>query len=144
MPFTVAAWAATTIAAAAVITIALGTLVPLLVLVAGFEAVYALHTNVERIGRYLQVFHEPHGGWEHVAMEFGKRLRSGPDPLFGRLFSTAVSVNFLPAVLSGTAIELAILAAVHLVVLNRIRQARTGSARQRDADLEMFRAISES
>jgi hypothetical protein len=38
-----------------------------------------LHVNVERIGRYLQVFHEPDGGWEHVAMTFGERFPSrGP------------------------------------------------------------------
>ena len=49
-PAVIAAWAATAIATAAVITIAISTLVPLLVLVAGFEAVYALHLNVERAG----------------------------------------------------------------------------------------------
>ena len=33
-------------------------LVPLLVLAAGFEAIAALHLNVERVGRYIQVFFE--------------------------------------------------------------------------------------
>jgi hypothetical protein len=46
--------------------VALSTLVPLLVLVAGFEAAFALYTNVERIGRYLQVFHERDGEVESV------------------------------------------------------------------------------
>src|SRR5512138_2407426 len=30
----------------------------LAILAAGFEAIYALHAGVERIGRYLQVFYE--------------------------------------------------------------------------------------
>ena len=36
----------------------IATLLPLLVLASMFEAVFALHVGVERIGRYLQVFHE--------------------------------------------------------------------------------------
>ena len=64
VPAALAGWAALTIGAAAVITVALSTLIPLLVLVAAFESVFALHVNVERIGRYLQVFHErAHAGW---------------------------------------------------------------------------------
>lgn len=96
-------WAATAIATGAVITVALSTLVPLLVLAAGFEAIFAIHTNVERIGRYLQVFHEDRPDeWEHVAMEFGRRFPgSGPDPLHSRLFALAISVNYLPAALGG-------------------------------------------
>ena len=49
----------------------------LLLLVATFEAVRTLHLGVERIGRYLQVFHEPEppapgdARWEHVAMALG-------------------------------------------------------------------------
>jgi hypothetical protein len=53
---------------------------PLLVLVATFEGARTLHFGVERIGRYLQVFHEGRGpadaGWEHVAMAVGPRARS--------------------------------------------------------------------
>ena len=62
VPLIFIGWAATAIATAAVITVALSTLVPLIILAAGFEAVFALHVNVERIGRYLQVFHEPDDG----------------------------------------------------------------------------------
>jgi hypothetical protein len=105
LPVIFIAWAGTVVATAAVITVALSTLVPLLILSAGFEAIFALHTNVERIGRYVQVFHEQADGWEHVAMEYGRRFPGGgPDPLFGRLFTLAVSVNFLPAALGGTPI----------------------------------------
>ena len=83
VPLVFIGWAATAIATAAMITVAVSTLVPLLVLAAGFEAVFALHLNVERIGRYLQVFHETDGGWEHVAMPSGERFPgTGPDPLF--------------------------------------------------------------
>ena len=58
LPVIFIGWAATAVATAAAITVAVSTLVPLLVLAAGFEAIFALHINVERIGRYLQVFHE--------------------------------------------------------------------------------------
>jgi hypothetical protein len=152
-PIIVIGWAATAIATGAVITVALSTLVPLLVLAAGFEAIFALHTNVERIGRYLQVFHEQpkdhsehtdreHVEWEHVAMEFGRRFpRSGPDPLYARLFVLAISVNYLPAALGGTEIELAVLAVFHLIAIGRIRYCRSVAAKQRALDLERFAAI---
>jgi hypothetical protein len=142
VPIIFIGWAATAIATSAVITVALSTLVPLLVLAAGFEAIFALHSNVERIGRYLQVFHEDDGGWEHVAMEFGRRFAgTGPEPLHPRLFALTVSVNYLPAALGGTQIELAVLALVHLVVLNRIRVCRSAAGRQREVDLESFNTL---
>lgn len=142
VPLTLAVWAAVAVATAAVITVAISTLVPLLVLAAGFEAIYALHLNVERIGRYLQVFHEPDGGWEHVAMEFGRRFPgTGPDPLFSRLFVTTVSVNFLPITLGGTTAEIAVLAVLHFAFIYRIRVARGVAAGQRAEDLERFVAI---
>jgi hypothetical protein len=141
-PATFFAWAATAIATAAVITVALSTLVPLLVLVAGFEAIYALHVTVERIGRYLQVFHEPDGGWEHVAMAFGERFPgSAPDPLFSRMFVIAVSVNYLPVALGGETTEMVALAILHLLFIARIRVARTAAARQRALDLERFQLL---
>src|SRR5881397_3911173 len=54
----IAAWAAAAIAMAALASSPVATLLPLLVLAAMFEEVFALHVGVERIGRYLQVFHE--------------------------------------------------------------------------------------
>jgi hypothetical protein len=142
-PVTFFAWAGTAVATAAVITVALSTLVPLLVLAAGFEAIYALHVNVERIGRYLQVFHEREGGWEHVAMEYGARFGGGsaPDPLFGRIFVVAVSVNYLPVALGGDPIEMIVLALLHLVFIGRIRAARTAAAKQRAVDLQRFQEL---
>jgi hypothetical protein len=142
VPVIFIAWAATAIATAAVITVALSTVVPLMVLAAGFEGIFALYTNVERIGRYVQVFHEREPGWEHVTMEFGRRYPGGgPDPLFGRLFVIAISINYLPAALGGTPVELAVLAILHLAVILRMRVARLAAASQRAADLEKFEAI---
>ena len=106
------------------------------------DRIYALYTNVERIGRYVQVFHEREGGWEHVTMEFGRRYPGGgPDPLFGRLFAIAVSINYIPAALGGTPVELALLAIAHLAVIFRMRVARVAAAGQRAADLEKFEAL---
>jgi hypothetical protein len=143
LPVVFLGWAGTAVAAAAVITVPISTLVPLLVLVAGFEAVFALNVNVERIGRYLQVFHETDDGWERVAMLFGQRFPgTGPDPLFGRLFVLATSVNFLPAALGfETFPELVLLAIPHFVFINRIRLARAFAAGQRAQDLERFATI---
>lgn len=143
VPVTFIGWAATAIATAAVITVALSTLVPLLVLAAGFEAIFALHINVERIGRYLQVFHEQDGGWEEVAMRFGRQFpRSGPDPLFVQLFVFATSVNFLPAALGfEEPIELGVIAALHLVLIYRLRTAKAAAARQRAEDLQRFEQL---
>ena len=141
-PITIFCWAATAIATAAVITVAISTLVPLLVLAAGFEAIYALHINVERIGRYLQVFHERDGGWEHVAMAFGQRFPgTAPDPLFSRLFVIAVSVNYLPVALGGETTEMVVLAVLHLLFIARVRVARQTAATQRARDLERFEAL---
>ena len=142
LPIIFVGWAATAIATAAVITVAVSTLVPLLVLLAGFEAIFALHVNVERIGRYLQVFHEPAGGWERVAMAFGQRFPgTGPDPLFSRLFVLATSVNFLPAALGGDVPEIVVLAVLHLLFINRVRIARAFAASQRTQDLDRFIAL---
>jgi hypothetical protein len=142
LPFIFIGWAGTAVATAAVITVAVSTLVPLLVLVAGFEAVFALHVNVERIGRYLQVFHEREGGWEQVAMEFGRQFPgTGPDPLFSRHFLLATSVNFLPAALGGDVPELVVIAVLHLIFINRVRIARAFAATQRARDLERFETL---
>ena len=142
VPLTFIGWAATAGAVASVITVAISTLVPLMVLAAGFEAVFALHMNVERIGRYLQVFHEGDDGWERVAMDYGRRFPgSGPDPLFARLFIFGVSANFLPAVLIGEPIEVGVIAVVHLALIYRIRMAAGAAARQRAEDLERYEQL---
>jgi hypothetical protein len=141
-PLVFIGWSGAAIAAVAVIGFALGTLVPLIVLAAGFESLFALHLNVERIGRYLQIFHEPDGGWEHVAMRFGQRYPgAGSDPLFARLFVLATSVNFLPAALGGEPIEIGVLAVLHLAFVYRVRMAQRAAAKQRTEDLARFAAL---
>lgn len=142
LPVVFVGWAATAVATAAVITVALSTIVPLLVLVAGFEAIFALHTNVERIGRYLQVYHEHEGGWERVASAFAQRFPGGgPDPLFTQIFVFGISVNFIPAALGGDAPEAVVVAIVHLVAIYRIRMARAAAGRQRTEDFARFQEL---
>lgn len=145
LPVIFIGWAGTAVATAAVITVAISTLVPLLILVAGFEAVFALHVNVERIGRYVQAFQEleVEPGWESTIARFGQQFPGGTlDPLFSRLFVLATSVNFLPAALGWENIaELAVLAALHLVFINRVRLARSFAAKQGTEDLERFLAL---
>ena len=67
---TFSAWAGALLAASALFTIPLFSLVPLTVLAAGFETVFALHVAVERIGRYIHAHYEPlsatTAGWEHA------------------------------------------------------------------------------
>src|SRR6478672_4262826 len=144
LPIIFVGWAGTAVATAAVITVAVSTLVPLLILVAGFEAVFALHVNVERIGRYLQVFHEgEESGWETTVSRFAQQFPGAAlDPLFSRLFVLATSVNFLPAALGWENMaELVVLAALHLVFINRVRLARSFVASQRAEDLQRFIAL---
>ena len=129
-------------------------LFPLLVLVAGFEVVFATHVGVERIGRYLQVHYETADGlpaWEHRAMEIGGRAGagSGIDPLFSSLFIIATLLNLIPVGLmsadggpmlaGGVPLELAVFGMLHLVFIGRIFQARRFTAGQRARDLELFK-----
>jgi hypothetical protein len=119
-------------------------LLPLLVLVIGFQAVLAIHIGVERIGRYIQVFHEEAAnwhGWEQVAMTFGQRHAGGPDPLFVAPFVMATLLNLLPALLVGVAIEIGALGTAHAIFLAYIVFARRGAGRQRVLDLDGFRAL---
>jgi hypothetical protein len=93
---TFSAWAAAILTVTALSTIPLAGLVPLIVLAAGFEIVFALHVGVERIGRYLQVHHEPAAegaaSWEHSAMRFSAP-GSGSHPLLPVLFLAAGLLN---------------------------------------------------
>lgn len=142
LPVTFGVWAGAAVATTAAIQLPIAALLPLLVLAAGFEAIYALHINVERIGRYLQVFHEPQGGWEHVAMTFGQRFPGrGPDALFSALFLMATALNYLPVALGGTTPELIAGGLLHLLLALHIGTARRRASHQRQQDLERFEAI---
>jgi hypothetical protein len=136
----IAAWAITTIAVAS-LAIPLLSVIPLLLLAATFEAVFSQHVSVERIGRYLQVFHEDR--WEATAMSFGHPLAgTGADPLFGVLFGAATMCNFVPVALgSPVAIELIVLGGAHSLFALRLAVARRAAARQRAADQARFEQI---
>ena len=122
-------------------------LVPFIILVATFEINFFVHTGVERIGRYLQVFYEEQTGtrgWETTTMSYGSRFPSGGlDPLFSIVFFAATLLNFLgfltlpPARPIATAISLF----AHLTFTYRIVVARRASAAQRALDLERFRNL---
>jgi hypothetical protein len=120
-------------------------LVPLVVLVATFEVNFFIHTGVERIGRYLQVFYEEHrgtSGWETTAMNLGAKFPSGLDPLFAAMFATAAGLNFLSSLAvahrpAWTALSLL----GHFAFAYRIVAARKLAGAQRALDLDRFRGL---
>jgi hypothetical protein len=143
-----AVWSALTVAVAALASIPVATFLPLLFLAGTFEAIFALHTGVERVGRYLQVFYETapdEAAWEHVAMAYGRTFGGGGiDALFSPIFWLATIVNFIPAVLAGpVAIDWAVVVAVHVLFALRIWVARRQSGRQRAIDLARFEQLKE-
>ena len=145
LPVTLGIWAGAAVATTAAIALPVAALLPLVVLAAGFEAIYALHVNVERIGRYIQVFHEPDGGWEHVAMAFGQRFPGkGSDALFSGLFLIATALNYIPVALGGTVPELVVAGLLHLLLAIHIGTARSRASRQRQQDLERFETLRHS
>jgi hypothetical protein len=143
------AWAAATIATAALAALPVATLLPLLLLAAGFEAVFSLHTGVERIGRYLQVFYDdgapasPAREWERTAMAYGRAYpRGGSDPLFSLFFIVAAVLNFVPVIIADPVqIEVIVVGTVHVMVVARILIAHHVSSGQRARDLERFQRI---
>lgn len=141
-------WAATVITVASLATLPVATLLPLLLLAAVFEGVFSLHTGVERIGRYLQVFYETDGDarWEHAAMGFGKVSHShSTDPLFATPFVLAAIINIVPAILAGAVpIEWLVVGTVHALFLLRVFIARRQAARQRVLDLTAFESLKAS
>ena len=121
-------------------------LVPLLVLAGTFEINFFVHTGVERIGRYVQVFYEERAGavgWETTAMRYGAAFPSGLDPLFSIVFAAAACLNFFTTVIAAERrpgwIALALVA--HLAFGYRIVAAKRRAAAQRALDLDRFRNI---
>jgi hypothetical protein len=119
-------------------------LVPLLILASTFEINFFIHTGVERIGRYLQVFYEERAaatGWETVAMTYGAKFPSGLDPLFSMIFAAAAALNFLSSIaIAQRHVEwIALSLAGHLAFGYRIVSARKLAASQRALELERFR-----
>jgi hypothetical protein len=143
----VSSWAITALLAGALSATPILTLIPLVVLATVFEITFALHIGVERIGRYIQVFHEDAGGqagWEHRIMGFGRGAHpiAGTDALFSRCFALATVLNVIPAVIAGPiAIEWIVIGAGHVLFLGRLVAARSAAGRQRAEDLARFQQI---
>lgn len=140
------AWAALALAAVALGALPVLTLLPLLVLAATFEVVFTLHTAVERVGRYVQVFHEDPSDaarWEHVAMTYGRTFGGGGiDALFSPLFWVATLLNAVTVTLSGPpAVDWVIVGLPHLLFAWRVRAAKRASAGQRAVDLQRFEQL---
>jgi hypothetical protein len=141
-----AAWAGLCLAALLLAAPPVCTLVSLLLLVVTFEVVFALHTGVERVGRYIQVFYESpsdSAAWEQVAMAYGQAFGGGGlDALFSPLFWAAALFNALPLLLAGpVAIEWVLVGAVHLLFAVRVWTARRQAGRQRAIDLVRFEQL---
>lgn len=137
-----------------------GPLLSLMVLAAGFEAVFQIHLGVERVGRYLQVAFEERGtsvpgvssgdaalasspAWETTAMAYGKAYPSaGSDPLFATLFLLATLINALPLVRAWhMPIAFPTLVVAHGLFVLRVRTAKRHAGRQRAEDLVRFREL---
>ena len=123
-------------------------LAPLMVLAAGYETAFLMHTGIERVGRYLQVRYERDSegatapaGWESAAMRYGQRYGGGSDPLFTVLFLAAAIINYFPVLAGGVWAERLGLGAFHLFFMLRVLVASRRAARQRTQDLERFRAL---
>jgi hypothetical protein len=142
----VAAWGALAIALLFAPLEGAVTLVPFVVLIVTFEVNFFIHTGVERIGRYLQVFYEERAGaigWETTAMNYGAKFPSSLDPLFSIVFATATALNFFSPLVTGQSrpgwIALSLVA--HLAFAYRIVAAKRLAGAQRALDLERFRSL---
>ncbi|HEY5619718.1 MAG TPA: hypothetical protein VIK60_17390 [Vicinamibacterales bacterium] len=146
MPVAFAVWASLALVLFLFGQLAATSLLPLAVLVGGFEAIHALHVGSERIGRYLQVYYEaaPDGPqWETTAMTVGPALPGGGvDPLFSVVFVLATAINLITALEPlPTWEEISVIGACHAAFVFRVVRARIAAARQRAVELESFRAL---
>ena len=132
----------------------IATIIPLLVLLVTFEVIRPLHFGAERIGRYIQVFHEEAGqldralsetpSWERVAMRLSVVPGTGGHPLFVPVFFLATIANTLPVLLAqppATPIELAALGVPHVALMIWLFNADRAMRTQRAAELEQFRQL---
>ena len=152
---TFSVWGAAILTVLALSTIPVAGLVPLIVLAAGFEVIFALHVGVERIGRYLQVQHEPasSGGaiWEQTAMRFAAP-GGGIPALVPILFVVAGLLNLAlgtlitldvgePAIVPLPFIETLPYIGVHALFVARVFMATKYAAGQRASDLREFERL---
>src|SRR5262245_19167345 len=132
------AWSSLTLATATLLAVPLATLVPLLTLAATFEAVYALHVGVERIGRYLEVFYDD--AWETAAMTFGRpRGAAVLDALFTPVFTLALLFNFVPVLIAQPVLEeWVFVGGAHALFAVRLAFAKLTASKQRAIDRERY------
>lgn len=146
LPITLIGWSGLSLLLLLFSQVPVASLLPLAVLIGGFEAIHALHVGVERVGRYIQVFYETGHDvprWETTAMAVGPALPGGGiDPLFSSVFVGAAVLNLIPALLPNpTTIELAAVGVMHAGFVFRVIRARGAAARQRAVELESYRAL---
>jgi hypothetical protein len=117
--------------------------VPLLVLVAAYEINFFIHTGVERIGRYIQVFYEEparaSSGWETTAMKYGAKYPGGLDPLFTLVFYSAAALDFFTSFRGLWWSVVSLIA--HAAFVYRVFSTKRLAATQRAADLERFHSL---
>jgi hypothetical protein len=147
------AWAAVLTAVLIALPVPAAAALPLMVLVATFEVIRPLHFGAERIGRYLQVFHEETAtgassplkppAWERAAMQFGQSVPGAAGhPLFVALFALATMVNALAVLLPGPMpIEIAWMAVPHAAFLAWLVRADRAMRAQRTIELARFREL---
>ncbi len=154
----VTAWALTLLTVLAVVPQPLIALLPLLVLVATFEAVRSLHAGVERIGRFLEVYYEPPSAgpdpagrdlpsalpaWERTTMKLAPRLPGASGhPLFLPIFIAATLVNLLGVWLPRPIVaEIVVLGVAHAVFVGWMLAADRKARRQREADRARYQEL---
>ncbi len=128
--------------------------IPLLLLLATFEGLRALHTSVERIGRYLQAYFEEKNAaesagigappaWEQTAMRLSSRVPGvAGHPLFLPVFLIATLVNLLAVWLPGPVpVELFVMGFAHVAFVAWLLYVDRGVRTQRADDLERFRQL---
>lgn len=157
---TLVSWAVVAGLIAAFISLPLASLLSLILLIAGFEAVHQLHVGVERAGRYLYARYESGIGgtgldgtgagtggrlmWEGAISAFGAGHRPSTRPadaLFTLPFIFAIVINFLVSTLGSRPEELIGIGVVHLLVIVRILFAKRAAARQRAEDQKRFEEL---
>jgi hypothetical protein len=148
----IAIWSVTTIAVLVWLPRPVAAFIPLLVLIATFEAIRPLHFGAERIGRYLQVFYEEAGeagrplrdspSWERIAMQFGSVPGAGGHPLFVPSFFLATLANYFVAIQPGPGFADAIIVGVaHAVFVAWMFASHRAMKKQRQIEVERMRQL---
>ncbi len=147
-------WAAALIAVLVLLPYPVAATIPLLLLLATFEAMKPLHFGAERIGRYIQVFYEEAGNqgrsladtpsWERVAMSFGAVPGVGGHPLFVPVFCIATVLNYLAVILADSlALEMGVLAVPHAAFIAWLLMADRAMRRQREIEVGRLRELAQ-